>query len=76
MIEEVKLPTTLFTFSEEDGTPITDADEIENIRKQMELKEGNYYDAKTVNEAIDAYLECDTMRKYITLIPIQGMLLR
>ncbi|HAY3507473.1 patatin-like phospholipase family protein [Elizabethkingia anophelis] len=53
MIEEVKLPTTLFTFSEEDGTPITDADEIENIRKQMELKEGNYYDAKTVNEAID-----------------------
>jgi NTE family protein len=29
MIEEVKLPTTKFTFNEEDGTPITDAAEIE-----------------------------------------------
>ena len=53
MIEEVKMPTTKFTYSEEDGTPITDTNEIENIRKQMKLKEGNYYDAKTINEAID-----------------------
>lgn len=47
------MPTTKFTYSEEDGTPITDTNEIENIRKQMKLKEGNYYDAKTINEAID-----------------------
>ncbi|KAB1228515.1 patatin-like phospholipase family protein [Chryseobacterium viscerum] len=53
MIEEVKLPTTKFTFSEEDGTPMTDVAEIEVLKKQMGLTEGKYYDAKTINEAID-----------------------
>nr|WP_315027753.1 patatin-like phospholipase family protein [uncultured Chryseobacterium sp.] len=53
MIEEVKLPTTKFTFNEEDGTPIRDAAEIEVIKRQMDLTEGKYYDVKTVNEAID-----------------------
>ncbi|WP_431609398.1 patatin-like phospholipase family protein [Chryseobacterium sp. 'Rf worker isolate 10'] len=53
MIEEVQLPTVKFTFNEEDGTPMTDAAEIEVMKKQMGLTEGKYYDAKTVNEAID-----------------------
>lgn len=53
MIEEVKLPTTRFTFNEEDGTPIKDAAEIEVIKSQMNLTEGRYYDVKTVNAAID-----------------------
>ncbi|PWN62883.1 patatin-like phospholipase family protein [Chryseobacterium viscerum] len=53
MIEEVKLPTTKFTFNEEDGTPMADAAEIEVLKKQMGLTEGKYYDAKTINEAID-----------------------
>lgn len=53
MIEEVRLPTTKFTFSEEDGTPISDKTEIEVIKRQMGLTEGNYYDVKTVNDAID-----------------------
>lgn len=62
MIEEVKLPTTKFTFNEEDGTPITDAAEIEVMKKQMGLTEGKYYDAKTVNEAIDRVFG---MRQYV-----------
>ncbi|TXI96917.1 MAG: patatin [Chryseobacterium cucumeris] len=62
MIEEVKLPTTKFTFNEEDGTPITDAAEIEVLKKQMGLTEGKYYDAKTVNEAIDRVFG---MRQYV-----------
>ncbi|HAY3552045.1 patatin-like phospholipase family protein [Elizabethkingia meningoseptica] len=53
MIEEVKMPTVKFTYSEEDGTPLTDNNEIMIIKKMMNLKEGNYYDVKTVNEAID-----------------------
>lgn len=53
MIEEIQLPTVKFTFNEEDGTPMTDAAEIEVMKKQMGLTEGKYYDAKTVNEAID-----------------------
>ncbi|WP_426483124.1 patatin-like phospholipase family protein [Chryseobacterium sp. R2ACT005] len=62
MIEEVKLPTTKFTFNEEDGTPINDAAEIEVLKKQMGLTEGKYYDAKTVNEAIDRVFG---MRQYV-----------
>jgi NTE family protein len=62
MIDEVKLPTTKFTFNEEDGTPITDAAEIEVLKKQMGLTEGKYYDAKTVNEAIDRVFG---MRQYV-----------
>lgn len=62
MIEEVKLPTTQFTFNEEDGTPITDTAEIEVLKKQMGLTEGKYYDAKTVNEAIDRVFG---MRQYV-----------
>ncbi|WP_288437299.1 patatin-like phospholipase family protein [uncultured Chryseobacterium sp.] len=62
MIEEVKLPTTKFTFNEEDGTPITDSAEIEVLKKQMGLTEGKYYDAKTVNEAIDRVFG---MRQYV-----------
>ncbi|WP_336960480.1 patatin-like phospholipase family protein [Chryseobacterium contaminans] len=53
MIEEVKLPTTKFTFSEENGTPLTDEVEIAVIKKELGLTEGKYYDVKTVNEAID-----------------------
>ncbi len=53
MIEEVKLPTTKFTFNEEDGSPIKDAAEVEVIKGQLELVEGKYYDVKTVNAAID-----------------------
>ncbi len=53
MIEEVKLPTTKFTFSEEDGTPLTDEVEIAVIKNELGLTEGKYYDVKTVNEAID-----------------------
>ncbi|WP_343643461.1 patatin-like phospholipase family protein [Chryseobacterium sp.] len=62
MIEEVKLPTTKFTFNEEDGTPITDAAEIEVLKKQMGLTEGKYYDVKTINEAIDRVFG---MRQYV-----------
>ncbi|WP_312509864.1 patatin-like phospholipase family protein [Chryseobacterium culicis] len=62
MIEEVKMPTTKFTFNEEDGTPITDSAEIEVLKKQMGLTEGKYYDAKTVNEAIDRVFG---MRQYV-----------
>lgn len=62
MIEEVKLPTVKFTFNEEDGTPLTDAAEIEVLKKQMGLTEGKYYDAKTVNEAIDRVFG---MRQYL-----------
>lgn len=62
MIEEVKLPTTKFTFNEEDGTPITDAAEIEVIKRQMGLTEGKYYHVKTVNEAIDRVFG---MRQYL-----------
>ncbi|WP_288445512.1 patatin-like phospholipase family protein [uncultured Chryseobacterium sp.] len=62
MIEEVKLPTTKFTFNEEDGTPITDSAEIDVLKKQMGLTEGKYYDAKTVNEAIDRVFG---MRQYV-----------
>lgn len=62
MIEEVKLPTTKFTFNEEDGTPITDIAEIEVLKKQMGLTEGKYYDVKTVNEAIDRVFG---MRQYV-----------
>jgi NTE family protein len=53
MIEEIKKPTIQFTYSEDNGTPITNASEIESIKKLMNLKEGTYYDAKTVNESID-----------------------
>lgn len=62
VIEEVKLPTTKFTYNEEDGTPITDTAEIEVLKKQMGLTEGKYYDAKTVNEAIDRVFG---MRQYV-----------
>ncbi|WES98570.1 patatin-like phospholipase family protein [Chryseobacterium arthrosphaerae] len=62
MIEEVKLPTTKFTFNEEDGTPMADKAEIEVIKKQMGLAEGKYYDVKTVNEAIDRVFG---MRQYV-----------
>ena len=53
MIEEVKLPTTKFTFNEEDGTPLTDDVEVAVIKRELGLTEGKYYDVKTVNEAID-----------------------
>lgn len=53
MIEEVKLPTTKFTFNEEDGTPLTDDVEVSVIKRELGLTEGKYYDVKTVNEAID-----------------------
>ncbi|MEG0927394.1 MULTISPECIES: patatin-like phospholipase family protein [Chryseobacterium] len=53
MIEEVKLPTIKFTFNEENGTPLTDPVEIDVIKKELRLSEGEYYDVKTVNEAID-----------------------
>lgn len=53
MIEEVKLPTTKFTFNEEDGTPLTDDVEVAVIKRELGLTEGKYYDLKTVNEAID-----------------------
>ncbi|OCA72469.1 patatin [Chryseobacterium artocarpi] len=53
MIEEVKLPTTKFTFNEEDGTPLTDEVEVAVIKRELGLTEGKYYDVKTVNEAID-----------------------
>ncbi|REC44076.1 patatin-like phospholipase family protein [Chryseobacterium pennipullorum] len=62
MMEEVKLPTTRFTFNEEDGTPMTDDAEIEVIKKQMGLVEGRYYDVKTVNAAIDRVFG---MRQYL-----------
>ncbi|PTT43537.1 patatin [Chryseobacterium sp. HMWF028] len=62
MIEEIQLPTVKFTFNEEDGTPMTDAAEIEVMKKQMGLMEGKYYDAKTVNEAIDRVFG---MRQYL-----------
>lgn len=62
LIEEVKLPTTKFTFNDEDGTPLTDATEIEVIKNQMNLEEGKYYDVKTVNEAIDRVFG---MRQYV-----------
>ncbi|SIT01261.1 NTE family protein [Chryseobacterium ureilyticum] len=53
MIEEVKLPTTKFTFNEEDGTSLTDDVEVAVIKRELGLTEGKYYDVKTVNEAID-----------------------
>ncbi|BAP31305.1 patatin family phospholipase [Chryseobacterium sp. StRB126] len=53
MIEEVRLPTTKFTFNEENGTPLADEVEIAVIKKELGLTEGKYYDVKTVNEAID-----------------------
>lgn len=53
MIEEVKLPTTKFTFNEENGNPLTDDVEVSVIKKELGLTEGKYYDVKTVNEAID-----------------------
>ncbi|AZA76294.1 patatin [Chryseobacterium sp. G0186] len=53
MIEEVKLPTTKFTFNEENGTPLTDPVEVDVIKRELRLSEGKYYDVKTVNEAID-----------------------
>ncbi|MBV8326535.1 patatin-like phospholipase family protein [Chryseobacterium sp.] len=62
MIEEVKLPTVRFTYNDEDGTPLTDADEIDVIKNQMRLEEGKYYDVKTVNEAIDRVFG---MRQYV-----------
>ncbi|MCJ7935818.1 MAG: patatin-like phospholipase family protein [Chryseobacterium sp.] len=62
IIEEVKLPTVQFTYNEEDGTPLKDAAEIEVIKKQMRLEEGKYYDAKTINEAIDRVFG---MRQYL-----------
>lgn len=62
MIEEVQLPTVKFTFNEEDGTPMTDAAEIEVMKRQMGLTEGKYYDAQTVNEAIDQIFG---MRQYL-----------
>ncbi|PRB00886.1 patatin [Chryseobacterium sp. MYb7] len=62
MIEEVQLPTVKFTFNEEDGTPMTDAAEIEVMKRQMGLTEGKYYDAQTVNEAIDRVFG---MRQYL-----------
>ena len=76
MIEEVKMPTTKFTYSEEDGTPITDTNEIENIRKQMKLKEGNYYDAKTINEAIDRVFGMRQYEKVYYTYTNTGMLLQ
>ncbi|NIF06062.1 patatin [Chryseobacterium sp. Tr-659] len=62
MIEEVKLPTTRFTYNEEDGTPLKDSAEIEVIKRQMGLVEGKYYDVKTVNESIDRVFG---MRQYV-----------
>ncbi|CAA7196253.1 patatin-like phospholipase family protein [Chryseobacterium potabilaquae] len=53
LLEEVKKPTVKFTYSEDNGTPINNTSEIESIKKLMDLDEGLYYDAKTVNEAID-----------------------
>ncbi|MBK1898055.1 patatin-like phospholipase family protein [Chryseobacterium paridis] len=53
LIEEEKKPTIRFTYSEDNGTPINNPAEIEAIRSLMGLKEGVYYDAKTINAAID-----------------------
>ncbi|KFF22866.1 patatin-like phospholipase family protein [Chryseobacterium sp. JM1] len=53
MIEEIKKPTVKFTYSEDNGTPIENQEEIGSIRHLMGLKEGFYYDAKTTNESID-----------------------
>ncbi|PIF47772.1 NTE family protein [Chryseobacterium sp. 52] len=53
LIEEVKKPTIKFTYSEDNGTPLTNSSEIESIRNLMGLEEGVYYDAKTVNESVD-----------------------
>lgn len=53
LIEEIKKPTIKFTYSEDNGTPINNVAEIETINNLMGLKKGVYYDAKTVNEAID-----------------------
>ncbi|ASW75856.1 patatin [Chryseobacterium piperi] len=53
LIEEVKKPTIQFTYNEDNGTPISNPSEIQAIRSLMGLKEGVYYDAKTINAAID-----------------------
>ncbi|ALR31379.1 patatin [Chryseobacterium sp. IHB B 17019] len=53
LIEEVKKPTIKFTYSEDNGTPLNNLSEIESIKNVMGLTEGQYYDAKTVNESID-----------------------
>lgn len=53
MIQEVKKPTLQFTYSEDNGTPLTNPSEIQSIKDLMRLKEGEYYDAKSANEAID-----------------------
>lgn len=53
LIEEIKKPTIEFTYSEDNGTPLTDTSEIKGIKNIMGLEEGKYYDAKTVNESID-----------------------
>ncbi|SIQ93477.1 NTE family protein [Chryseobacterium sp. RU37D] len=53
LIEEVKKPTVQFTYSEDNGTPLSNPSEIEGIKYLMGLKEGVYYDVQTVNKAID-----------------------
>ncbi|WP_419869827.1 patatin-like phospholipase family protein [Chryseobacterium sp. CT-SW4] len=53
LIEEVKLPTIQFTYSEDNGTPLDNPSEVESIQKLMNLEAGKYYDAETVNAAID-----------------------
>lgn len=53
LVEEIKKPTIKFTYSEDNGAPLTNLSEINSIKSLMGLKPGVYYDAKTVNEAID-----------------------
>ncbi|SEH49139.1 NTE family protein [Chryseobacterium culicis] len=60
MIDEIKKPTVGFTYKEENGTAL-ESSEIVAIRNLMNLKEGEYYDVKKVNESIDKIFG---MRRY------------
>lgn len=52
-VQEIKKPTVAFKYFNEDGTEITSQKELNSLKNQLQLEEGNYYDAKTVNESID-----------------------
>jgi NTE family protein len=53
MIEEVKKPTIKINYSEDNGTILTNQDEIESIQNLLNLKEGVYHDVNSVNAAVD-----------------------
>lgn len=61
LIQEIKKPTIQFTYSEDNGTPLSNFSEIMSIKSLMGLNEGKYYDVKTVNDAIDKVFG---MRRY------------